>query len=78
MYGIIFNNSVHKNFYKSPIFWLPAEGWKSADERFIKPDLPFTRKTEFKKAAELYKTDSKENGEALKLIINNMNSKRVY
>nr|QWC53743.1 LAGLIDADG homing endonuclease [Rhizoctonia solani] len=33
---------------------------------------------DFRKAAELYKTDSKNNGEALKLIINNMNSKRVY
>ena len=33
---------------------------------------------DFKKAAELYKTDSKNNGEALKLIINNMNSNRVF
>jgi len=33
MYGIIFNNSVHKNFYKS--------------ERFIKPDLPFTWKIKY-------------------------------
>lgn len=33
---------------------------------------------DFKKAAELYKTDARKNGEALKLIINNMNSNRVF
>ncbi len=33
---------------------------------------------DFKKAAELYKTDGKKNGEAIKSIINNMNSKRTY
>lgn len=33
---------------------------------------------DFKKAAELYKIDGRKNGEAIKTIINNMNSKRVY
>jgi hypothetical protein len=33
---------------------------------------------DFKKAAELYKTDATKNGEALKFIINNMNSNRVF
>ena len=33
---------------------------------------------DFKKAAELYKLDGRKNGEAIKTIINNMNSKRVY
>jgi len=33
---------------------------------------------DFKKAAELYKTDGKKNGELIKSIINNMNSKRIH
>ena len=33
---------------------------------------------DFQKAAELYKTDGKKNGETIKSIINNMNSKRIH